>query len=361
MRLVLGISLTASSAVWTLVDTADGTILASESVEIEAVTEIARAAARSVQAFDAETEFDIEGVRLTYSEDARPHGIRLREKLRLAGFDVIETVDQEVARENRNRTARHIAPHLVLAYGAARTELPRRPTPADLLGRLTERVHMPALGGLPRPELRPVPLAAAAALVAAVLGVTAYLIVGTPASPDPAGTAAEPAPAAAPSALPAPAAVPPAPSAVAPPPPPVPAEPAPVDSVVAWEPAPEVEVTWQPETETEATWQPTTTWQPEVATAPEAVAATAVGESTIAIPQTVAVVGEPHLTGTLPAAGPVPAAVPVPQPGAVPVVPAGAPQPVPAPIAPVPPALAPQPAPAPPAPGPLAPLFGALP
>ena len=92
MRVVLGLSLTATSAVWVLVEPCDGRILADEVVAVDAVEEVARAAARSVQAFDMQTEHDIEGVRMTWSDDARRAGIRLRTKLRLYGFDDVETV-----------------------------------------------------------------------------------------------------------------------------------------------------------------------------------------------------------------------------------------------------------------------------
>lgn len=122
MRLVLGLSLTASSAVWVLVDTDDGRILAEEVVELESLHEIARTAALSVQALDSRTEYDIEAVRLTWTDDAYPHGVRLRTKLRLFGFEPVETVPSEAARAGRNKTARHLAPHLALAYGAARAD-----------------------------------------------------------------------------------------------------------------------------------------------------------------------------------------------------------------------------------------------
>ncbi|MGE4363386.1 MAG: hypothetical protein AB7E41_14510, partial [Mycolicibacterium sp.] len=126
MRVVLGLSLTAGSAVWVLVDTYDGSIIADEVVALDSVNELARAAARSVQTFALQSDRDIDGVRLVWDDDdaaARQHGIRLRTKLRLFGFDTVETVSEEAAREGRNRTARHIAPHMVLAYGAARADV----------------------------------------------------------------------------------------------------------------------------------------------------------------------------------------------------------------------------------------------
>ena len=122
MRLFLGLSLTVSSAVWVLVDTDNGNLLAEEVVALDSLPDLARAAAVGVQTFDAQTEYDIEGVRLTWCDDASQQGIRLRTKLRLFGFEKVETVSQEAAREGRNMTARFLAPHLVLAYGAARSD-----------------------------------------------------------------------------------------------------------------------------------------------------------------------------------------------------------------------------------------------
>ncbi|MBX7456541.1 hypothetical protein GR927_51945 [Mycolicibacterium sp. 3033] len=194
MRVVMGLSLTAKSAVWALVDVKDGTILADEVVPIDSANEIARAAARSIQAFALQSQRDIDGVRLTWSDDARAHGIRLRTKLRLFGFDTVETVTQEAAREGRNRTARHIAPHLVLAYGAARADLrgSDRGEYRNVLSRLVSRV--------------PLPVAGAAAGVVAVAGVGIYALTGgfTASTPVVEASAAAPAPAAPPPAAPAP-------------------------------------------------------------------------------------------------------------------------------------------------------------
>ncbi|MCV7151870.1 hypothetical protein H7I57_11385, partial [Mycobacterium pyrenivorans] len=206
MRLVLGVSLTASSAVWVLVDTVNGKILAEEVVALDSLQEIARATARSVQAFDVQTEHDIEGVRMTWTDEARQHGIRLRTKLRLFGFETVETVTQDAARNGRNKTARHLAPHLALAYGAARSDV-NADESRSVFHRLASRVPM----GTSR-----VPMGAAAAVfVAAVVGVGLYAFVGASPAPDAPETAAAestparsgqqagPAPVAAPPAAPA--------------------------------------------------------------------------------------------------------------------------------------------------------------
>ena len=223
MRVVMGLSLTATSAVWALVDTKDGAILADEVVALDSVNEIARATARSVQAFALQSDRDIDGIRMTWTDDGRDHAIRLRSKLRLFGFDTIEHVSEDEAREGRNQTARHIAPHLTLAYGAARAH------PADeahhLLRRLTSRVPA-ARATIARVPMR-ITMAASIAAVCAVAALGVFAVMSGP-SAQPVETAnAEPAPAAAPpAALTPPAGTGPAPVA-APAPARQPAAPAP--------------------------------------------------------------------------------------------------------------------------------------
>ncbi|WP_131722366.1 hypothetical protein [Mycolicibacterium chubuense] len=333
--------MTAKSAVWALVDTKDGTILADEVVTLDSANEIARAAARSIQTFALQSERDIDGVRMTWSEDARAHGIRLRTKLRLFGFETVETVSQDAAREGRNRTARHIAPHLVLAYGAARADL-HGDDHRNMLVRLVSRVPV-AMG------------AAAAAGVAVVAGVGIYALTGGFSSTTPVTDAAAPAP--------APAAAPP----VAPPAPAAPVA-APVAQSVEAAPPTAVEVaTVSPEETPEASTMasvdtavptaslpsaslptaglpsatdsgdtPSSAAVPQVATVQdvqEVPAATAAAAGiTAGEPQTLStMIGEPHLTGSQLAAGPVQAVVaPVPvAAGTTPTatVPTGAPTP----------------------------------
>lgn len=383
MRVVLGLSLTANSAVWVLVDTYDGSILADEVVPLESVNEIARAAARSVQAFALQSERDIDGVRLVWDDEARAHGIRLRTKMRLFGFDTVETVSEEAAREGRNRTARHIAPHMVLAYGAARADLD---TDADkgVLGRLVARVPgvhpgdrgggMPTGGGrmaglrevgseaalrlsdrfrhVSSTLSRPVPAAAAGiTFLAAVSGLVGWALFGgtSPSheTPDTAAAAVVvPAPAA--PALPA---SPPAPQGVAAP---VPAPEAVVEELTSPEALPEAEQ--MPEYANAVPQTLETVAESQLATAPEVVVPEVPAALAAEAPVTTAVAGvgstapgqvsapngEPHLTGVGPLAGP-PA------------------QAVTAPIAQATPATVPStPAPPPPA-GPLGAFLSALP
>lgn len=287
MRVVLGLSLTATSAVWVLVDTEDGKILADEVVAVDSSDEVARAAARSVQAFDVQTEHNIEGVRLTWSDDARAHGIRLRTKLRLFGFETVETVTPEDARTNRNKTARHIAPHLALAYGAARTNAADLDSRYGVFRRLAARV--------------PLRIAGAASAVAAVgVGVLLYSLMGGSSS-QPDATVAE---AIAPGGVQAtsePVVAPPAPQAVAAPA----VNPVPSRGPVTF---------WRPATATattpEWTYQPDEATVPDVATVPEVT--TVQDTSTVPDPDSTVPVavstgegaaGQPHLPGPAVTAG----------------------------------------------------------
>ena len=267
MRVVMGLSLTATSAVWALVDTKDGAILADEVVALDSVNEIARATARSVQAFALQSDRDIDGIRMTWTDDGRDHAIRLRSKLRLFGFDTIEHVSEDEAREGRNQTARHIAPHLTLAYGAARAH------PADeahpLLRRLTSRVPA-ARATIARVPMR-ITMAASIAAVCAVAALGVFAVMSGP-SAQPVETAnAEPAPAAAPpAALTPPAGTGPAPVA-APAPARQPAAPAPQAPVVDTPPpvsAPQIVAEPQPASAPQVVADPQPASTPQVVAQP---------------------------------------------------------------------------------------------
>ncbi|MGB0971479.1 MAG: hypothetical protein ACPGVG_11015 [Mycobacterium sp.] len=336
MRLVLGLSLTASSAVWVLVDTDTGNLLAEEVVALDSPHELARAAAVSVQGFDAQTEHDIEGVRLTWCDDASQQGIRLRTKLRLFGFETVETVSQEAAREGRNKTARHLAPHLTLAYGAARAGREGDET-LNVLQRLAVRVpNRVALAS------------GAAAAAAAVGGIGLYVFGGASSSEAQDIAAAEQTPA---KLIPLPPAAPPTLAA----PPPV-AQPAEV-------PAP------SQTNEPAGRWPPATTVAgPESVTAGEAMPE---GEpdSTVpvALPATARV---PHLAtahggASVPTQPGIPAQPPAqPAHAGIPALPGIPAQPAAQPAQPgipaQPAALPAPPPPAPPPPAPLPPVLSSL-
>lgn len=342
MRVVMGLSLTSSSAVWVLVDTYDGKILADEVVPLESVNEVARPTARSVQSFALQSDHEIDGVRLVWDaadSTARQQGIRLRTKLRLFGFDTVETVTEDAAREGRNRTARHIAPHLVLAYGAARADLDEADA-RNMLRRLAARVPLRV------PSAIPVRLAAAASVAAlAVVALALYAFSGGPVSqelPDTAAAevvgipAAPAAPAPAPQAIPAPQ--PAAAQAV------TVMEPAVTDEAPAMAQMPEYAstptVVGAESVESDVTAVATVVDGPVdgLADAPADAAVTVDAVDPATPEQLSTLIGAPHLTGAGPIAGPV--------------------QPVAAP-AQATPATAPS---APPAsPGPLGVLFRALP
>lgn len=338
MPLLLGLSLTESSAVWALVDTGDGKILAEEVVAIDSSHEIARAAARSVQAFDTQTQHDIEGIRLTWSDDARQHGIRLRTKLRLFGFETVETVSQDAAREGRNKTARHLAPHLVLAYGAARADVNTTES-RRLLQDLATRVPNAVAAKMPirLTEQTPVRVAVAAgAAVVAVAAIGLYAVMAPSPSAVPDNTAAVSTPPQVVSEV--------GPVAdAAPPGVPIPwVDPWPVAAPAvtpAPSPAPKPVAAWLPET---------TVVQPEPVAVPTATVDVEVDSTAPAAITTS--VGTPHLPAPHLPPGPVQLAVGPAQPPA---------QPAATPARPA--AVAPQivlPSPLPPA---LSTLFGALP
>jgi hypothetical protein len=376
MRVVLGVSLTAASAVWVLVDTHDGSIIADEVVPLESLNDMARATARSVQAFALQTDTDIDGVRLVWSDDARQHGIRLRTKLRLFGFETVETVTEEAARKGRNRTARHIAPHMVMAYGAARSTLDAAEGRSGVLRRLVSQVpsrNTGDFGGEPHHlagrfaglsaavgdaatqvsgRVRNVTSAwshsvparvAGGALVAAVVGVVGWLLIDT--SPPPPYETTDTAVAEA--VAPVPAVVAPAPVLAGAVPAPVaaPPEAAAPEAAQIPEYRPEPAVAAAPEAAQIPEYRP----EPAVAAAPEVVdlpvAEVTASEISIdpgvdaaAPEQASTIVGVPHLSGTGPVTGP---AQPVAQPA----------QAIPESVTPAPPAPA----------GPLGALFRALP
>lgn len=119
MRKVLGLSMTTTTAVWTLVDLADGAIGADGLAKVDSADDLVATAAHSVETVTRNT--DIDAVRIAWSEGAAGSALKLTAKLRLLGFDDIDLISEDMARNGRNQTARYIDPPLELAYGAART------------------------------------------------------------------------------------------------------------------------------------------------------------------------------------------------------------------------------------------------
>ncbi|MDG4666968.1 hypothetical protein [Mycobacterium sp. 236(2023)] len=117
MGMVLGLSLTSDDVVWVLVDEADGTVTDHDVIEFHSDTEIAGAAARGAHAIAANGGFDVDRVRLTWSDDVARDGLRLRTRLSCLGFAKVEAVPFG----NAMAVMVHpeTEPGLALAYGAA--------------------------------------------------------------------------------------------------------------------------------------------------------------------------------------------------------------------------------------------------
>jgi hypothetical protein len=119
--MVLGLSLTSEDIVWVLVDEADGTMADHDSVEFQADAEIASAAARGARSIATAGGFDVERIRLTWSDDVAREGLRLRSHLGCLGFDNVEAVPLKCA--GAVLVDPDMDPALALAYGAARAEV----------------------------------------------------------------------------------------------------------------------------------------------------------------------------------------------------------------------------------------------
>ena len=180
MRKVLGLSLTATSVAWTLVDLGDGAIVANDVITVDSAENVATVAARSVETFMLK-ERDIDALRIAWSEGTAGSALRLTSKLRLLGFDDIDVIAEEAARHGRNRTARYIDPDLELAYGAART------VSADdrdgLLRRLAARVPIRTRLQIPVPAIASrvsmkVAVASSVVVVAVGAAVAVYSLLG---------------------------------------------------------------------------------------------------------------------------------------------------------------------------------------
>ena len=119
--MVLGLSLTSDDVVWVLVDEADGTVADHDSVEFNADAEIAGAAARGAHAIATAGGFDVERIRLTWSNAVGREGLRLRSRLAGLGFDNVEAVPLHCA--GAVLVDPNMEPALALAYGAALAEV----------------------------------------------------------------------------------------------------------------------------------------------------------------------------------------------------------------------------------------------
>ncbi len=163
MGVVLGLSLTSDDVVWVLVDEADGTVIDHDVIEIHSDTETAGAAARGAHAIATNSGFDVECVRLTWSDDVTRDGLRLRTRLGCCGFGKVEAVP--FGRAGAVTVHPGTEPGLALAYGAAVAEV-------DLAEAITVPVvrKVKARRGIPGKRIgAAVVSAAAAAALAGVL------------------------------------------------------------------------------------------------------------------------------------------------------------------------------------------------
>lgn len=186
MSTVIGLSLTADVIGWVLVDVDDGTVFDHDVLDVTADTETAAAAVLGAHAIATTAGHEIDGVRITWSDDAAHAGFRLQCRLRGLALPPIEAVAHcralavLVGPEQAD-----MASDIAVAYGAAlATVAPGEPSSEPVSRRLRRRVR-------PRQLLTSV-LGVAAAVSLGVFGL------GAAGGPDiaPAATAVEqPAPA----------------------------------------------------------------------------------------------------------------------------------------------------------------------
>lgn len=120
MGTVLGLSLTAGAVGWALVDASQGTVLDHDAIEFAADVEIAGTAARGAYAIATTAGLEVDRVRMTWSDDAKHSGLRLRTKLRSLGLADVEAVPQVNAVAAAGEPERADIPaRITLAYGAA--------------------------------------------------------------------------------------------------------------------------------------------------------------------------------------------------------------------------------------------------
>ncbi len=120
MHTVLGLSLKSNEVAWVILDATHGTVLDHDALELRADAEVADAAARSAHAIARACGFEVDRVRLTWTDDVAHDGLRLRTGLGRPGFGEVETVPVACASAVLvDPEATGITPRLALAYGAA--------------------------------------------------------------------------------------------------------------------------------------------------------------------------------------------------------------------------------------------------
>ncbi len=163
---VLGMSLTAGEVGWALVDATRGTVLDHDAMDFAADIEIAGMAARGAYAIATADGLEIDRVRLTWSDDAKHNGQRLRTKLSSLGLTDVEAVPQASAAGVSGEPGRADIPAgIALAYGAAMATVDPRDAITEPVARQPVRRLRPR-----RFASAAVGLAAATALSAVCLG-----------------------------------------------------------------------------------------------------------------------------------------------------------------------------------------------
>ncbi len=164
MRSVLGLSLNSDDVAWVLVDAGDGTVLDHDAFDLQHDAEIAGAAARGAHAIARACGFEVDRVRLTWSDDVVDDGLRLRTRLASQGFDHVEAVPMARAMAaSVDPRACELAPRSASAYGAARAVVP-----------IGEAITVPVVQQIPprrRIRRRRIVSTALGVAAAAVLGV----------------------------------------------------------------------------------------------------------------------------------------------------------------------------------------------
>ncbi|GJF09225.1 hypothetical protein NGTWS1803_14090 [Mycolicibacterium cyprinidarum] len=126
---VVGLSLDSNDVAWVLLDAADGTVLDHDVMELHGDPEIAGAAARSAHSIARACGFEVDRVRITWTDDVTREGVRLRTRLGNPDFtDVaVEVVPLTCARAVVvDPAATGVTARLALAYGAALAVVGRR-------------------------------------------------------------------------------------------------------------------------------------------------------------------------------------------------------------------------------------------
>ena len=181
MRAILGLSLKSGEVAWVVLDAADGTVVDHDALDLPADSELAASAARSARVIARACGFEVDRVRLAWTDEAASAGRRLRTRLGVLGFGEIEVVPMACAAAVPvDPEATAITPRLALAYGAAlAVARPDKAITAPAVQQISDRSR------LPRRRIKSAVFGAAAA---AALGLLCLSAGAAPQPPAPAAT-----------------------------------------------------------------------------------------------------------------------------------------------------------------------------